>query len=242
MYFLTAIPEEYPKAVAGKKSLALFPLSQTTIFPLTSLENSEPWLQDSAPFPPALLPYTNPNFCFTSFPEYNDSPRKTRPSPSSTKAGNLLSRELAATVIIQGAVLLTLEINGPEFPAELHTKTPFWVAPNAAMAILSNVLAPISFLLQFAGEKPFPVSHVPFQRAGTGEIPASRKLTCSGHIPAEKLRRMGGVECQHFVRHGGEEAGDVFQGFEILSGQFCGKTGHGGFINVEQLRRRVFGS
>ncbi|KAM1814225.1 hypothetical protein ACFX11_027912 [Malus domestica] len=48
---------------------------------------------------------------------------------------------------------------------------------------LKKALAPTSFLLQFETENFVPSSQVPFQRKGTGEMPVSWKLTCSGQIP-----------------------------------------------------------
>jgi len=39
--------------------------------------------------------------------------------------------------MIHGAPFPTVDAKGPELPAEQETKTPFFVAPNEATAILS---------------------------------------------------------------------------------------------------------
>lgn len=42
------------------------------------------------------------------------------------------------------------------------------------------------FRLQAEAGKSFPVSHTPFQAAGTGDRPESEKLGRSGHIPVSR--------------------------------------------------------
>lgn len=57
------------------------------------------------------------------------------PSPSTTLATNFLSIVLAATETVHGAMLETVRGVGPELPAELTVRTPFFIAWKDPMAI-----------------------------------------------------------------------------------------------------------
>ncbi|MET3801863.1 hypothetical protein ABID70_001818 [Clavibacter michiganensis] len=69
-----------------------------------------------------------------------DEPANCCPSPSFAVASKLPATVLAATVVIHGDALSSVEAPGPELPAEAETKMPALAAPRKAWSVAENVV------------------------------------------------------------------------------------------------------